>query len=978
MQTRLIRAFTLATCTCLPVAALAQTGSIRGRVTDATNGAPLAGAAITVAGTQRGAVSGSDGTYLIGAVPAGRVSLLARRIGYALERRDVSVAVGETAVADFVLRPTVASLEQIVVTGTASPTPIRALGTSIAAIDGAAIADSRAQTVDAALQGKIAGAQITQNSGNPGGGGVSVRLRGTGSIISGAEPLYILDGVIVDNNSDQLIDLGARANVQNRLADIDPNDIDRIEVVRGAAAAALYGSRANNGVVQIFTKRGRIGGPRLTAETRYTTERLPKRLELNMSPVNAMGQPVTRYDYQDEIFQTGNRRETYLSFSGGRATTTYYVAGSYSDEEGIIRASGSQRRSARVNLSQQLLRDLHVNVGANVVNTTNRFEPNGEQTTGVITAILFTPTTFSFFPVAGVYPAAPTGSSFANPLEVIDRFKNPQDVRRTLASANFVYTPLANLTGNFTIGYDTYRHEVDQLIPRGSLGSEPTGYTAAILRDSRILNNDGVATFTTRWGTTWDLATSGGFNYTKQFISTTTAVARDLLPTGELVSAGAVPAAGQSRFDLVTLGFYGQQSVAWRDRLYIIGALRRDASSTFGEDERWQLYPKLSVSYVLSDESWFATSPFGRVFNSLRLRSALGYAGNQPSIANAYARFDTYVKTVNDNRVGVVASTTLGNEELKPERQREIEAGADLGFLGGRLGVEGTWYDKRVSDALLFRPLPTATGYISQFDNIGEISNKGIELLVRSTNLSSPRVTWATTATYSRNRNRVEKLVVAPFTLGYANRVAEGEPVGFFFAELPQKAASGEDSLTAAGLIVRSPVATRVSAKVGDPNPDWLGSLLNEVTLGRNFRFRMLLDGTFGNDILNFTRRTMETFGTSKDVERELLPAGDPNRLPPGYLNSKRFYFGKFLEDGSFVKLRELSATYTFPAAFVERLRVGTLDLTVAGRNLKTWTDYSGYDPELNLFGTRTVERGNDFATYPIPRTITLGLRATF
>lgn len=950
-----------------------ETGAVRGRVTDAASGEPVADARIAVEGTAFAATTRANGEYVLAAVPPSRHVVTARRVGYAMARQEVEVGAGETATLDFALRAAAVGLDAVVVTGAAAPVETRALGNSIATVDGGAVSQANAITVDGALQGKLAGAQITQNSGNPGGGGFSVRLRGTSSIISGSEPLYIVDGVIVDNSSDQLIDLGARSNVQNRLADLNPNDIERIEVVRGAAAAALYGSRANNGVVQIFTKRGRAGPPQFTWQTRYATLGVPQRLPMNLYPTDAAGNPVTRYDYQDFIFHTGDQVENTLSVEGGDDRTTYYLGGGWTDETGLIPNSAASRKSGRLNFSQLLYPTLRVTLGANYVNTHAEFEPNGEQTTGVITAVLFTPTTFSFFPVNGVYPKAPTGASFANPLEVIRAWRAPQDVNRFIGSLGARFTPTAKLSFDYSVGYDGYQMHVGQVIPRGSLNSEITGRATSVLRDSRIVNNNGVATFTHRPSEQLEFGTSVGFNHTWQRIGTTTAAATDLVPTGELVSAGAIPIAGQSLFELTTLGFYAQEAVTWRNRLYLTGAIRWDASSAFGAAERWQVFPKLSASYVLSDESWFASFG-GGVFSSLRLRAALGYAGNQPSINNAYAVFDSYVKAVNSGRVGVVNSLTLGNTALRPERQREFEIGADLGFRRNRLSIEATYYNKLVKDLLLFRPLATSTGYTTRFENIGEMSNKGFELLVRSINVEGERLQWETTLTYSRNRNRVEKLNVAPFVTGYANRVQEGEPVGFFFGRYYERDATGAILLDALG----RPVSSTASRKIGDPNPDWIGSLLNEVRLGRRLSVRFLLDGTFGNDVLNFSRRILDIFGTGRDAERELLPAGDPNKLPAGYLFARRNIFEEYVENGSFVKLREVSLSYRLPEEVTRRVLARGAELTVAGRNLHTWTDYTGYDPEMNLFGQLTVERGNDFATVPIPRTWTFAVRLTY
>lgn len=976
MRTCHITVFALLASLAVPITAYAQ-GSLHGRVTDANTGTPLSSAQVTVAGTRLGGITDESGTYTITGISTGPHSITIRRIGYAPATRPVTIGEGATGTLDVALAPASTSLERVVVTGTATPTTVRALGTSVASVGPAEIAQSRAQSVDQALQGKVAGAQITQNSGAPGGGGISVRLRGTSSLISGSEPLYIVDGVIVDNSSDQLVDLGSRSNVQNRLADIAPEDIERIEIIRGAAAAALYGSRANNGVVQIFTKHGRVARNRTTVQTRFGTEQVAKKLAFNMAPVDANGNPVQRFDYQNDIFHTGNNSETYLSFDGGTQATQYYVGGSYTHENGTIVASSSMRRSGRANLTQQITPKLNLNVGANYVSTHNEFEPNGEQTTGVITALLFTPTNFSFFPVNGVYPLAPTGSSFANPLQVIAQWKAPQDVHRFLGSATANYAPLQNLTARYTLGYDGYSMEADQYISPNSLGGTlVNGQAFASIRASRIVNQDGATTLTTNPWESVQLGSSLGFNVTQQFISTTVASSTNLLPTGQLVSEGSTPSAGQSRYDLRTLGFYAQQTAAFADRLYLTAALRRDASSTFGKSERWQNYPKFSASYVLSDEPAFRNSLLSRPFSSLRLRAAVGYAGNQPSIANAYSQFDNYVRAISGTRIGTVNSTTLGNPSLRPERQRETEFGADMGFLDQRVNVEATVYNKRVTDALLFRPLATSTGYSGQFDNIGDISNKGVELLLRTTNIDRPSFNWQSTVTYSHNKNRVDRLVVAPFTAGYANRVQQGLPVGVFYAEIPLRNAAGRDSIDASGLIARDPA--RTMAVVGDPNPTWLGSFLNEFTVASNFHFRALLDGSFGNDVLNFTRRTMDTFGTSAETARELLPAGDPNKLPTGFLRSKRFYFGKYVEDGSYVKLREISVSYNLPSAFAQSMRASSAQLTLSGRNLHTWTSYSGYDPEMNLFGQLTVERGNDFGTYPIPRIYSVGINATF
>jgi len=985
------------------------TGSVQGNITDAANAQPLANVQVRIEGTALGALSDAAGRYTVANVPTGRRVVIARRIGYAETRREVDVSSGASATADFSMTATATTLGEVVVTGTAAPTQRRAVGTSIASVDSAGVAKSGAVTVDQALQGKVAGAQIIQNSGTPGGGGLTVRLRGTSSFISGSDPLYIVDGVIVDNSSTTFRDLGSRGNVQNRLADLNPADIERIEVIRGAAAAALYGSRANNGVVQIFTKRGTAGRSRISLQTRVSQHELPRRLRINDYPFDIQGLPVTRLDLQDLIFRDAVAFESNLSVNGGNDQTRYYVNGTWSEEDGIQRGEASTRRGARVNITQQVRPSLTLDLGANFVNTHNDFMVNGEGT-GVLTAFLFNPTTYDPHPVLGIYPFAPILNP--NPLLAMERFRNPQDINRFIGSAQARWNPIDRLTVSYTLGYDGYSLEQSEFFPRGAFpppGNASTGLAANAVSNTRILNQDAVANYLFDWNDL-QLTTSGGVNYTHHRIRNTTAAAFNLIPVVEVVSGGAVPSAAQGIIDLKTLGFYAQQQIGWRDRLFLTGAVRWDASSTFSSSERWQVFPKASLSYVVSEEDWFRGLVSEGAVSSLRLRAALGYAGNQPSVVNAYSRFDDYGAVTFDGKPGVVNSVTLGNAALKPERQRELEIGTDVGFLSDRISLEATYYDKLVEDLLFFRPVATSTGYSRQFSAIGSMSNKGWELLARTINVDQPNFRWDMTAVYTSNRNRVESLDIPHFqsATGYPNRIKQGDPVGVFYGVYAvrncQTGAYLLDSLgrlrpstslpadvTQRRAIAGGTCADSANAVLGDPNPDWIGSLLNEFQVGKALRVRVLLDGTFGNDVMNLSRRIRDLGGAlnSAENEAEFLPYGDPRKLPPGYFARRLGIFSEYVEDGSFIKLREVSASYTFTQPIVRRYFADGIELTVSGRNLHTWTDYSGYDPEVNLFGqnatgttttvtTTAADRGFDFATVPIPRTWSASLRFTY
>ncbi|MBU6367678.1 MAG: TonB-dependent receptor, partial [Gemmatimonadetes bacterium] len=1011
MRMRLRRTWSglLAVALLLPGLARAQagTGTIRGTVTDAATGRGLADAQVSVTGTRLGATTAASGSYVLSAVPAGAVTVTLRRIGYAPVTRAVTVAAGGTVQVDAALAASAINLSEVIVTGTATPTEKRRVGTSVASVDSALLQRAQAVTVDQALQGKVPGAQISQNSGGPGGGGISVRLRGTNSFISGSDPLYIVDGVIIDNGSAQLTDLGGRANPQNRLADLNPADIERIEVIRGAAAAALYGSRANNGVVQIFTRRGTTGAPRFSLTSRMAMNELREQQPFNYYPFDINGRPISRFNYQNDIFRRAPSAEHNLSVEGGAGTTRYFASANVLDDQGIIRSTASRRMGARLNLQQQLRPTLVANVTANYVTTANQFQAFGEQNDyGIMGSLFFAPTSVDFRPVNGVYPLPPALGT--NPLLAIDRIRNPQTINRFIGSAKLTWTPRPGLLLDYTAGLDGQTFEQRQFVPRAAvLGTGPlaTGRSQSVFSDTRVLNQDGVASWTTRPASSLELRTTAGFNYTQQVVSTTNAVANGLAPVGELVSAGSVFAAGQTSVELRTLGFYGQQEVAWRDRLFLTAAVRYDASSTFAPDERWQAFPKLSAAYVVRENAAGALT-------SVRVRGALGWAGSQPSIVNAYSQYITFAQLPFANRPGFVNDVTFGNPTLRNERAREWELGTDLGLFNGRVGIEAQYYDRLVSDLLFFRPLPTSTGFSRQFAPIGTMSNTGAEVLVRTVNVDRKALKWESTVTYTRNRNLVESLIIQDFQSagGYPNRIRAGQPAGVFYGSYAARdCRTGAFLLDSLGRYRRSnqtadmgaTLAARqalsggtcndsLNAVIGDPNPAWMGSLLNEFTIAGKLRVRFLLDGVFGNDVMNLSTRAQNAgiASNSREFERELLPYGDPRKLAPGFNARTQGIFEYWVEDGSFVKLRELSASYTLDQAPVRRVFRGPVEVTVSGRNLHVWTNYSGFDPEINLFGTNAgglgagqttaADRGFDFGGYPIPRTWSASARFTF
>ncbi|MGH2568834.1 MAG: TonB-dependent receptor domain-containing protein, partial [Bacteroidota bacterium] len=456
--------------------------------------------------------------------------------------------------------------------------------------------------------------------------------------------------------------------------------------------------------------------------------------------------------------------------------------------------------------------------------------------------------------------------------------------------------------------------------------------------------------------------TVAGFSHQYFEGGNVTASVRDLIPVATILSSGATATASEFRQKRVIYGSFIQETVGYQDKLFLTGALRVDGASTFGKDDRFQLFPKASLSYLLSSEEWWQSS-VGEIFNRFKFRTAWGQSGGQP--AGSYDRFSVYVQQSNSNRPGLVNSTLLGNQNLKPERMTEIEIGADFGMFDDLISVEASYYNKTVKDLLLQRTLAPSTGFSGVLDNVGELTNKGFELLVKGVVWNSEEFKWLSTVVFSHNTNKVTKLNGPAFAVANSfgiTRVAEGEPLGFFFGPKYQRNADGSIKLDDLGRPLRDPV----NQKIGDPNPDFLLSFSNDFSVWKNISVHIQFDGMFGQDVFNFTRRILETpaFGNGKEYEKELS-----GEVAVGYFNQRRTVFEEYIEDGSFVKLRELSVSYRLDQEFIRNLGLRSLEARLSGRNLISFDNYSGYDPEINVASQSTLVRGFDWSTIPLPRT---------
>ncbi len=1009
---------------------------LQGQVSD-EEGRPLPGVSVRVANTTLGAATDVDGYYdLQFMTERATVTIEYSFDGFKTERRQVT----ESGTVDIAMEQDILRISEVVVTGTTGLTERKQLGNTISTVAGDAIAGSGAADASGALSGKITGALVTQTSGSP-AGAISVKLRGNSTINSGSEPLYIIDGVIVDNSSNELVLVGS-GGVQNRLVDLNPADIERIEVIKGAAAAAIYGSRASNGVVQIFTKRGQSGAPRVTYSTSVMMSQVRKTVDVNDSPVewvdptdnsntdvrgncsaissgfNCTDVPgFQRFDYQDYIFDEGYGTDQFLSVSGGSDRTSYYISGSHLYNEGIIRNSDFQRTSLRVNVGQTLSDWAFVNVGTNLTRSFSNDVPTGGESffDGAITTIQFIPHNADASPdELGNYPA-PGNAFFGNPFEVIDTYEFTQEINRFTGSVNLNLTPYEGLSVDLITGYDTYSQLSRGFKPVGGV-ADANGFTRRGDLDRKLYNIDLNVQYRTSLTDDVESTTSVGGTYQYDKTETIINQADNLGPIVETIDGGTIVASSDIISERSVRGGYIQQTFGYADRIFFTAAGRIDGSSVFGEDNNTQFYPKLSGAWVLSEESFW--DGLSDAVGTFKLRASWGRSGNLTGIG-PFERFTNYNPLSFNGQTGLIPSTALGNADIKPETQTELELGADFSILKNRVGIEFTYYNQQVDDLLLSRVLSPSTGASTRIENVGELTNKGIEIMLRGAVVRTDDLDINLTAMFSRNRNKVTSLAggsrfgIGGFSSQYA---IEDQPLGVFYWRAYARDDNGALLLTPGGLpqAERGDQALQIACEigdaeicdpndssirrdsngnltgaerdasgqptggllrliVGDPNPDWTGSLITEATY-KEWGFRMQWDAVQGGDVMNWNHRNFDRHNYRGGYDYGLEEKGE---VLKGTANAKGsgLILEEYVEDGSFIKLREISVSYTLiPQTRVLR----SVKFTLSGRNLLSIDDYKNYDPEVTISGRNTGVRGFDFGTVPIPRTYSLGATLTF
>ena len=977
----------------LAVAVVASEAEAQRRVSGvvrAQDGAPLSAASVQVVGTTTGTYTNEAGRFTI-TVSDASAAVRVRRIGY--RAKVVQVPAGTTELT-ITLEKDVLQLEAQVVTGVATSTSRANAANAVSTVSAdELVGRAPAQTIDNALQGKVAGAIISTNSGAPGGGS-QVQLRGVSSINASSSPLYVVDGVLVSNQAfgnglNSLTNAGAgisnsQDQAANRIADLNPADIESIEVLKGPAAGAIYGSKAANGVILIRTKRGQSGRAQVNFAQRFGTFQLQENRKLDLrcftleeafdyeglegedrTAANLVGGRFDGCkDPQDEFYKAdAPSYQTTLGVRGGTSSgTTYYISGLAQRDNAIQKGTYYGKQSITGNVSTTLGSRVTVQSNNNFLHTLTDRGVSGNDNAPVVSpmsAFSNTPTYYDLTRRApdGQYVPNPyLGGGFGrtNPFQTATLAKLPQDVYRYVGSINTTFN--AFTSERQTLDF-TALGGVDVFSQNNKIYSPPTVYfepddglpgtivNGDVTSQYANLNVSGVHRFTAR---PFTATTSAGIR--REYRNSDNVINRgQTIPLGaQNIGLAVVPSQTEDRFRVHDFGVFVQEELLLLDeRLNLTAALNAERSSTNGDTKKFYPFPKAAASYRL---------PFlPRFTDEIKVRAAFGRAGNQVPFGYAY---NTLATAIYSGTLAARPSLIAGNPSIKPETSTEIEGGVDLAFLKGRLGLSATLFRTNITDLILQAQSAPSTGVTTRYINGGEMYKTGTEVELNATPVQYRNITWTSRTTFSNFNSRITRLDVPPFAGGSS-----------FSPRYGQAWVQQGYPITAARVVVSRGTAAGTLYQLRESAPDFQMGFSNDLTIGP-VRLSGLLDWRKGGYVANLTNNYFD--GTHLFADTALTR----QRLA-GFARGTPVYF----ERATFLKLRELNLAYTVPTRFVRTAlgsRVQDLRLEFSGRNLYTWSPYTGFDPEVSNFSNQNIGRFQDVTPYPPARSFFLSVATNF
>ncbi len=986
-------------------AAAQVSGVVRGVVSDSTTHQPIAGAQVRIVGSDRAASTDAAGAFRITGVPSGSVSVRAQRVGFLAQTRQINVGGGSTMEQDFTLTPVALTLSQVVVVGYGSTSRADVTG-AVSTVSAREIANTPIAGVDAMLQGKAPGVQVTQNAGNP-GNGISIRIRGSSSLSASNQPLYVVDGVPVQQAD--FSQLGYSGQNITAITSINPDEIESITVLKDAASAAIYGSRASNGVILITTKRGTAGKPRITFDAYSGMQTVDRKLDLlnaqqyieymAEAAVNDDSDPAkyglvpgvddkVQSDWQDAIFRSAPVRNLNINASGGASRVKYYVSGSYFGQDGIVIGSAYNRSSGRANLDFDASDRLSFSTSVGLSREVNYRIQGDASLDGIVTNAIGNQPNLPIQNADGTYTNPDDGLAYSNAVALATYNYSPTTTQRVLANVEGRYKVASwmQFTGRVA-GDGLFLHERQWQSPIviGTYAASANGVAKSAYSTGNRFLGEGFFTLTP-----WQGSGRGNFSATigasternrneLNFVRGEGFSNPDLHDAGNATTVTSYDAS-RSRNNL--LSYFTRANFGWADRYLATFSFRTDGSSKFGENNRYGVFPAASLGWVLSEEPFL--HPLARL-GSIKLRGSYGVTGNQ-GISNS-----AYLATYGSANYGSLAGTSpnnFANPDLKWENTKEADIGIDWSMLSGRISGIADYYNKKTSNLLVSRPISGTSGFTSFADNVGNIENKGFELQLTTENFRSPSpdgFNWESQFNISTNKNRVTALYKdQPFTGGIrgVNSVRVGEPLGAFYLVRfkgvnPQTGDAIFDDINNDGKITAD---DRVVA--GNPQPTHWGGFTNSMSFG-NFDLRGSLQFSGGNKIFNAMRIFADDGGYNydnkfTDVLRRWQKPGDVTDEPRASfdgVSGARQISTRFLENGSYTRLQEITLGFRLPSSFSRTAGLANARVYVSGHNLHTFTGYSGYNPDVNSSGSSSnVGLGSDFYAYPLARTFTFGV----
>ena len=971
----------------VPALLRAQTG-VSGTITD-QKGSPLVGVSVKVKGSEGGTMTDAGGKFTL-MIPGRSATLEISSIGFKTQTVQVSESSPSVSIK---LQDDAGRLDEVVVTGLASSVKRANLANAVSSVSAKELVGTTVQpTMDAALYGKVTGSNVSANSGAP-GGGISMKLRGITSLVSNSQPLFIVDGVFYDNSSinaglnfiSKAAGQGSTAfqdNPSNRIADLDPEDIDRIEILKGASAAAIYGSRAAAGVVIITTKRGKSGKPRIELSQTFGVQMQLRKLgqrswtrEKAAAAFGAKGDSIYQanngkvYDYEDELYGEHAMMSTSrLSVSGGSDKTSYYLGYTYKDDEGIVLGTGYRKSSFRLNVDQKVTNFIDLSVNSNYVSSRadRGYFNNDNTSTSMGVSFVSTPAWVDLHPDAnGNYPNNPVAPS--NFLQTRDLITNAEFVERVLMAGTATVKILQNSRNNLKFiargGLDQYTLNTVAIFPQelqfekdgnGTNGASIYGTTlnkgtnlSALLVHDFQMNED--ISFRTQLGITAEnLNQTTTVNTGTQMIGTQT----------NIDQAGSIQA-DQEKIIQKDRGYFIQEEFNYADLVLLTVGLRADKSSRNGDANKLYYFPKASAAFnVHKLQSW----SFENV-SQLKVRAAYGQSGN---FAPFGAIYSPLLPTGFNGTTGSEITLTRGNESLKPERQTEFETGFDFGMFRDKAVLSFTYYSKKVDDLILDVVTPSSSGFTKAWKNVAAIENHGLEISLAATPVSNKDFKWTTTTNFWQNNAKVTRLDVPAFNTG-----AFGATLGTYRIE---EGKSPTQIVGIGGPDDKVDPATGL-ATYGDGEPDFNLSSSHSL-IYKNFEFDVLVHWKKGGENINLSTLLSDIFGTSPDFDDHGLdPTGQ--KVNGAYrLAALGVTARPWVEDASYFRFREIGLSYRLPSSMFKN--VAQVKVGVSGRNLINFFKYNSYDPEVSNFGSNAISSNVEVTPFPSSKSFHFNITVNF